>query len=141
MRPIAEIEADFWADPPPCADVAAWDAFVDAVTRAERLEMDDHAWLLVACEHLGHGPLEIPESIAEDAALTVRERFVLSALLDVARHVDTTTGDAFQAVKARLFGDRAEWHARIVGPALTSLVEKQAIVRAIRGGFVVGHLA
>ncbi len=135
-----DITADYEMEPPSTPDPEAWLMYTSRVTDDERAELRDHDWLTIACEHLGHGPLVIPEWIADDARLTVRERFVLAAAVDVARDADITTRDAYQAIKARIFGERAEHHARIVRPALVSLERGGHVVRTMRGGFVVrGH--
>ena len=136
MRPIADIISDLEADAPPC-DSDAWDAFLDRVTPAELSDESASGWLELTTAHRAHEPLRIPSAIAADPRLTSPQRFVLAALLDVARDVDTACAEAEAAVVARLFGTMADAVDRAVASeAIAGLVALGVLTRTTRGGFV-----
>lgn len=136
LRPIADIVADMEA-PTPDLDFIEWDWFCERVTPAEIADWKLDGWLDLCARYRGHGALTIPAAIAEDPRLTSPARYVLAALLEVGRDVDTASAEAETAVVARLFGACADYIDRgVVADAVRELVAVGCMSRTTRGGFV-----
>lgn len=141
MRPTADILADLDAPAPVVADLDAWDAFCDRVTPAEQRDaLTVRPWLELCDTYRAGAPLTIPAGIERDPRLSSAERFVLAALADVRRDVDTSQSEAFSAVCVRIFGEGHDEHDRAcVREAVDRLVSVGILVRTTRGGLHVGR--